>query len=604
MNGTSGVPFRWNTTLTRLTMSAAQQSVLGGDPQGRHLLEFTRGNGAYEGTTFRQRFSKLGDIIHSRPYYVNYGSGVERVYVGANDGMLHAFDATNGKEVFAYIPSMLIPKLSQFAVNPYTNHKYGVDGLLSIADLTGDTAKLKLLAGGMGAGAKGIFALDITNPAPESEDAAAALAKWEITEASAGFDNLGHVYGAPQIVKLNDGKQVVLVPNGINSINGKASLFVVDARDGTRLAEIFADSRGPDNGLTAITAADLNGDGKVDAVYGGDLKGNLWKFDFSISGIPAAAIALFTPPSESARPIMSAPAVSAHPLGGVMVNFGTGKMLEAADLTSTTNEYLYGVRDSARVTRDTLAEPVLSTGLTTATPPLKYRVASRVTVNYANGDKGWRITLAGGERLIGGDLLVNSGRFIVTTTQPDPASANPGTWLLQVDALTGSGPAKPFIDLDANGAIDLAGTTDKVRSTDASGNASYSAPAGKFLGTGVWSQPVLAKINNTFDLPYFNFNPNRSLSTLITTTTTTTTTTIPGTDRGVAGGHFDFDIYYNQCNPLKGDYGKSCTVNTHVHEYDDTYDVVGVNLLKASEPNFNLSKAFSSTSTKIQAADR
>ena len=600
MNGTTGVPFTWNATPTATTLSATQQTALGGDPQGRYLLEFTRGNSQYEGTSFRPRLSKLGDIIHSRPYYVKHSSTVERVYVGANDGMLHAFDAADGKEVFAYIPSMLIPKLSQYAVNPYVNHKYGVDGLLSVADFTNSGSAMKLLAGGMGAGAKGLFALDITNPTPAAETAAAAaaLAKWEITEASTDFGNLGHVYGAPQIVKLNNGKQVVLVPNGINSINGNASLFVVDAVLGTLLAEVSADSSGPDNGLTGIAAADLNGDGTVDYVYGGDLKGNLWKFNFSTTSYPTAATALFTPTAATARPIMAAPAISAHPSGGVLVNFGTGKLLETADLTTTTNEYLYGVWDSAKATGTTFSEPVLTTALTSATPALTYRVASKVTVDYAKGAKGWRITLAGGERLVGGDTLVDSGRFVITTTVPDSASTNYGAWLLEVDALTGSGPANPFFDLNADGKIDQAGTTDKVPSTDASGAAISVAPAGKFLGTGVWSQPVLAKVNNTFDLAYFNFNPNNPLppSPLTTTTTTTTTT---ATDPGVSGGHFDFDIYYNVCNPLSSSYRSSCT-NTHVHQYDDKYNVVGVNMLNASLAAFNLINAIPPSTTNFK----
>ena len=608
MNGATGVPFAWNATPSASTLSATQQTALGGDPQGRYLLEFTRGSSTYEGTTFRQRLSKLGDIIHSRPYYVKHSSTVERVYVGANDGMLHAFDAADGKEVFAYIPSMLIPKLSQYAVNPYANHKYGVDGLLSVSDFTNSGSAMTLLAGGMGAGAKGLFALDITNPTPATEtaSAAAALAKWEVTEASTGFGNLGHVYGAPQIVKLNNGKQVVLVPNGINSISGKATLFVVDAVLGTMLAEVSADSSGPDNGLTGIAAADLNGDGKVDYVYGGDLKGNLWKFNFSTTSYPTAATALFTPTSATARPVMAAPAISAHPSGGVMVNFGTGKLLETADLTTTANEYLYGVWDSAKATGTTFAEPVLTTSLTTTTPALKYRVASKVTVDYAKGAKGWRITLAGGERLVGGDTMVDSGRFVITTAVPDSASVNYGAWLLEVDALNGGGPANPFFDLNADGVIDQAGTADKVPSIDATGTSIYAAPAGKFLGNGVWSQPVLAKVNSKFDLAYFNFNPNNPLppSPLTTTTTTTTTTAV---DRGVAGGHFDFDIYYNVCDPLSGGgYKDSCASNTHIHEYDDIYDVVGVNMLNASAPAFNLGNALplATTSFKLLLANQ
>ena len=118
MNGNAGVPFTWTSSTSASTLSTAQQASLGGTSQGRYLLEFTRGSSEFEGGAFRQRLSKLGDIIHSRPYYVQHSSTVARVYVGANDGMLHAFDAATGQEVFAYIPSMLLSKLSQYAVNP------------------------------------------------------------------------------------------------------------------------------------------------------------------------------------------------------------------------------------------------------------------------------------------------------------------------------------------------------------------------------------------------------------------------------------------------------------------------------------------------------
>jgi Neisseria PilC beta-propeller domain len=593
VNGTTGVPFVWTTSTSSL--STAQQADLGGDPQGRYVLEFTRGDGTREGAAFRQRLSKLGDIIHSRPYYVKHSSTVERVYAGANDGMLHAFDAKDGKEVFAYIPSMLVPKLSQYAVNPYVNHKYGVDGLLSVATFSTSGSPTTLLTGALGAGGKGLFMLDITNPSPASETAAAAMAKWEITDATSGFGNLGHVYGAAPIVKLNNGKRVVLVPNGVNSSAGNASLFVVDALTGARLAEIAADSTGPDNGLTAIAAADTNGDGVVDYVYGGDLKGNVWKFNLSTSSYPGAATALFTPATGTARPIMVAPAVSIHPAGGILVNFGTGQMLEAADISSTTNEYLYGVWDSTKATSTTFAQPVLGTAATTGSPTLQYRTASTVAVDYAKGAKGWRITLSNGERLVGGEALVDSGRYVVTTAVPDPSSSKYGGWLLELNALTGSGPATPFFDLNADGVVDQSGTSDKVLVSNSGSGGTYAAPAGKFLGTGLWSQPVLAQVNKTFDLAYFNFNPNSLLPSVPLTTSTTVA------DRGVAGGHFDFDIYYNVCDAMSSDYKGSCDKNnTHVHEYDDIYDVVGVNVLAASNSSFNLVNAISSTTTSFK----
>jgi Neisseria PilC beta-propeller domain len=591
-NGSAGIPFSWTTTTTALT--ASQQTALGGEPQGRYLLNYTRGDATYEDAKYRKRYSKLGDIIHSRPHYFRHSASVERVYVGANDGMLHAFDAATGNEVFAYVPSMLIPKLSQFAANPYQHHKYGVDGLIAISSFQNGGATTTMLVSGMGAGAIGVFALNVTNPSPADETTAASMAKWEIDENSTGFANLGHVYGAPKIVRLSSGTRVVLIPNGINSAQGKASLFLVNPVTGEKIAEILADSTGPDNGLTAITAADSNGDGKADVAYGGDLKGNVWKFNLSGTSYPGSATALFTPSTGTARAIMAAPGVSGHPLGGVMVNFGTGKFLEDADITSTASEYLYGIWDSTKATSTTFAEPTLSVGNTTGTTPtLKYRVSSTANPNYANGARGWRITLGGGERIVGGEPIVDSGRYGIVTSAPNTAvTSTHGSWLLELDTLTGSGPAKPFMDINGDGAIDLVGNTDKVSVTPSVGPSTFTAPAGKFLGTGVWSQPILPNLNTTFDVPYYNRNTNQMSSPLGTTTVAT---------NGVAGGHFDFDIYYNQCNPLAGgEYKDTCDTNIHNHEYDDKYNVTGVNLLNASNSAFNLVNAIASNTTRFK----
>jgi Neisseria PilC beta-propeller domain len=604
MGANGGIPFSWTTTTTSLT--AEQQTQLGGDPQGRYLLNFTRGDNTYEGGAYRKRYSKLGDIVHSRPLYYKHSSTVERVYVGANDGMLHAFDAKTGNEVFAYIPSLLIPKLRQYAINPYVNHKYGVDGLMSIGQVTSGTSQMTLLAAGMGAGGNGVFALDVSTSNPADESAAAGMAKWEAHSGKTSMGNMGHVFGVPLVTRLQNGEHVVLVPNGINSSAGKASLFVLSASTGAVLSEIMADAQGPDNGLTAISAADLNNDGKVDVAYGGDLKGTLWKFDLSTTSYPSAASAVFQPASADARAIVAAPALSAHPAGGVMVNFGTGRMLTPDDITDTSDQYLYGIWDSTRATSTTLAQVTLSTAVTSGTPTLSYRVANSPGVNYSAGAKGWRVVLKGGERSAGGDTFTDSGRFVLTTVIPDANTSTHGAWLLELDALTGNGPSKPFFDISGDNKIDLAGNTDKVVLSQ-NGTSSYVAPAGKFLGTGVWSQPILAQVNQTFDLSYFNQNPNQLLPSipLTTSTTTTTTTTTTNAGPGVAGGHFDFDIYYNVCNAQSGTYNTGCTSNTHVHEYDDKYDVIGVNLLAASESDFNLSKAISKTTTfKIMLANQ
>ena len=597
-NGTAGSAFEWG------SLTSAQQTALGGATSGLPMLEYLRGDSSKELTAtnpsgvYKQRFSRVGAVIHSRPYYRKQGSDasgnpIGRVYVGANDGMLHTFDAATGDEVFAYVPSMLFNKLKDLSVPSPTTFKYYVDGLMAIADVPktgGGTSTL--LVSGLGGGAKGLFALDISNPAPATVSDVAAMAKWELTGASTGYANLGNVYAAPQIVKLNTGVTAALVPNGANSGGGVSSLFVINVDTGALLGEISAGT-GPDNGLGGIAAVDLNRNGTVDVVYAGDLKGTLWKFNLSGTTLPSAATAVLTPAGATARPITATPSVIAHPRGGVLVNFGTGRVYDSADMSSTTTEYLYGIWDGAGATTSTLATPALQdVALSVAGVTKNYRAVGTSSVNYAGGDKGWRVSLTGGERLLGGDTITDSGRYAVTTTIPNAGSTQ-GAWYLQLDALTGGAPSAPFFDLNGDGVVNKSDASDKLTV-----GGSPVVPVGKFLGSGVWSQPVLARMSATSDLPFFNRNANTVAP--VTTTTTTTVPPVPPGERGVYGGHFDFDIYYNACNALSGSYSGGCASNTHKHEYDDTYDVVGVNMLNASLPAFNLGNAIAGTATKFK----
>lgn len=592
----TGAPFRWSGSPS---LGDAQRAALGDATEGPRILDYLRGDASNEytasnpGGLYRQRHSRIGAVIRSRPYWYEHGRDaggqpIARVYVGANDGMLHAFDAATGNEVFAYVPSMLFGKLKDLSVSSSTAYKPYVDGLLAVAPVPTAGGRMTLLAGGLGAGARGLYALDVSNPSPASETEAAAMARFEISDTTAGFGNIGYVHAAPQIVKLNDGRTALLVANGVASATGVSSLFVIDALSGARLAEIAAGS-GPDNGLGGLAAVDRDGNGTVDVVYAGDLKGTLWKFDLSASGLPSSATALFTPAAGTARPITVAPSVMQHPLGGLFINFGTGQAYEPADLTHTGAEYVYGIWDSPRATATSLVTPTLATeSVTVASVTTPYRVASASTVNYGAGARGWRVALGNGERVIGGDTLTDSGRYVITTSIPNSGSTQ-GAWLLQLDALTGGRPSQPFFDVNGDGQISRQDDSDRIR---VGATSTLVAPSGRFLGAGAWSQPVLVKINSTVDRPYFNFNGNTVL------TATQTQFKPPAGESGVYGGHFDFDIYFNVCNALSGDY--DCPTNNHTHQYDDKWDVVGVNMLNASDPAFNLVNAIPGTSASFK----
>ena len=369
------IPFRWGPVGTGYGNAAGarpttQSAVLGDKATGQAVLNYLRGDRSGESTdTFRVRSSVLGDIVHSQPAYMSYGSvgkkDVGRVFVGANDGMLHAFDAKTGDEVFAYIPSMILPRLVDLTEDPYT-HAYMVDGSPAVRKVTIGGASKIILAGGIGAGGsgtgssgvKGLFALDVTDPDAASEATAASKILWEITpsmravggtmQAAPEYVNLGQVYGAPLIVKVksNGGTWAAIVGNGYNSSKGNSTLLIIDLLTGALIKELVAENGGG-GGLSKPAAVDTDGDGVVDLVYAGDINGKMFRFDLSdaTAGNWKSALVI-----DTKLAITGAPSLKFHPLGDVMVNFGTGRMFTSGDISDVTTQYaVYGIRQGTTV---------------------------------------------------------------------------------------------------------------------------------------------------------------------------------------------------------------------------------------------------------------
>lgn len=336
------------------------------------------------------------------------------VYAGANDGMLHAFaakgsaateaaveaaaaassaasldptssalatakadtaatainklaiDTLIGQELWAYIPSMVMPNLYKLADKKYKDqHRYFVDATPLVADIcisncTSDTlaAWRTILVGGLGGGGHGYYALDVTNPTSPK-------ALWEFTNA-----NLGYSYGNPQVAKLSDGTWVVLVTSGYNNIpdggswttgDGVGRLFVINAQTGALIRTIstgVGDTSNP-SGLSKITAQVVNpsSDNTIEAVYGGDLLGNLWRFDVNdtigAAGYDAQLLAVLKDASGKPQPVTTKPEVALIPDGNVMaVYVGTGRFLHPDDISDTSQQSLYAIKD-ARATGTT-----------------------------------------------------------------------------------------------------------------------------------------------------------------------------------------------------------------------------------------------------------
>lgn len=390
------------------------------DGQGEIRLNYLRGSSANDGTTFRRRNNKLlGDIINSGVAYsgappttissASYAgfrtdnlNRTAAVFVGANDGMLHAFNAGTGDELFGYIPSWLGPKLSALTSTTYvSDHQSYVDASPAVAEAevgsTGTKADWKtVLVSGTGAGGRGVFALDVTNPA--AFDASKVM--WEFTNADDA--DLGFVVGKPQILKMRTSaasatatyKWFALVAGGVNnyvrdsagvfSSTGRPALFLLDlakpAGTAWTLGSNYYKVSLPVDATLAQTVAPglINFSAvpgtqrEVTQVFAGDLHGNVWKLDFrpfgtsnwnidklsyfnkgtSANPIPYPLF-IAKNSADKVQPISMAPALVAGQRGNsTYVAFGTGKYLEADDRSSTLQNSFYAVHDNGSTTPD------------------------------------------------------------------------------------------------------------------------------------------------------------------------------------------------------------------------------------------------------------
>ncbi|HLM52309.1 MAG TPA: PilC/PilY family type IV pilus protein, partial [Pseudoxanthomonas sp.] len=463
----------------RLGYTLAQViNVFGGSTTPQQMVDYLRGARGREGTTkdvapFRKRTSILGDIINSPPVIAtrraNYGwasatgltaaqresytayvtakaDKAEFTFVGANDGMLHAF-GQNGDESFAYIPNGVLGNLGLLA-DPNYEHRYYVDGGLTLSDALIQGSWKTVMVGAAGAGGRTVFALDVT--APESFGTSNVL--WEVN--SITDPDMGYVMGKPLIVPTDSGRWVAVFGNGYNSVNFNPVLFVVDIATGEVLRKITPDDgTNESNGLGNLSVVDTNNNGLVDTVYGGDLQGNVWKFDIGGATPASWTVALSGKPlfvamdSNGARqPITGSFEVAVGPGAGYMIYFGTGRYFVSGDNSASLGQQvqtLYGIWDNGTALsngRTTLVQQRI-TGNSGTSPQL--RSVTRNPVSYL-ANRGWYLDLVvgasnTGERFIAAPRI-QSGKVYFPTYQPGFASdcAPGGTnWLYALNPLSG-----------------------------------------------------------------------------------------------------------------------------------------------------------------------
>lgn len=434
------------------------------------------------------------------------------LYVGGNDGLLHGFDASasaseGGRELFAYLPSGLLPRLGTYAAADYRSdrHRYFVDGTPRIFDAFLNGRWRNLLIGGTGAGGRILFGLDVTDP--DRLDGKAIL--WERSPRSESDDpHLGYSMAQAALVRTRSSRfpWVVVVGNGYGSPAGTAVLLILDPTSGKSIREIDTGAGGNGvrhkNGLSSPLVVDIEQDRIADYVYAGDLLGNLWKFDLTGQDPESWRIAFgsFEKPeplfvacadhtdfncSDTARqPITSKPQAAPAPLtrGGLMIYFGTGKYFEHGDHPSDTEDdgskavqvqSLYGLWDRNRGDGDdrpTAAKLVRQRIEGVRSGPRRLRLTSSKPVDYRTG-RGWLLDLTGpstaiGERVMHPPLL-HDGRVTFTSFAPhlDPCDGGGSSWLMELDAATGGAleGSVPIFDSDGDRRLtpnDLVGAAD------------------------------------------------------------------------------------------------------------------------------------------------
>lgn len=446
----------WNGTAGASFPTRGQVAAL-----GTNNADYIRGVRASElanGGTLRNRNHLLGDIVNSSPVY---DPATDTVYVGANDGMLHAVNASatgGGAERFAYVPGAI--NLADLATlsDPAYSHRFFVDGPIALSRRD-QTPNESWLAGTLGRGGNGLFVLDVTRP-----DAFATTdVKWERT--TTPLNNMGKILGQPIIAKLNNNDIGLIVPNGVNSPNQRAALLIYNLKTGALLAEIDTGvgSAAAPNGLSAPTARDINGDGKIDVVYAGDLQGNLWRFDISStspSGWSNTSNRLALYSAGSGKPITSAPAFARDPATyEVWVFFGTGRFMTNGDLSDTSTQTLYGLKDATSVVRasDLHQRNTVITGMVNGRAVRGFELHAALPTDK----KGWYMNLveppsppgrAVGERIVS-DVQVVAGVLIFSSIVPssDPCLPGGSGYLNAMNAFTGTSLEYSFFDLDGDG---------------------------------------------------------------------------------------------------------------------------------------------------------
>lgn len=501
---TTGTLFQW------ASLAGAQQEALRktetdgalvSTTVGQDRLSYLRGVRTNEMPSgdFRARDSRLGDIVNSDPQFIHqqdfgyallaqstafgsssigqayqtfrnstaYRSRTPLVVVGANDGMLHGFDATidasGGAELFAYVPNAVYEHLYELTLPSY-EHRYYVDGSARVADAYLDGLGWRtIVVGATGAGGKSVFALDVTNPS--SMTASSVL--WEFSP-----PQMGYTRGQPAVAPLPNGKFGVIVTSGYEANDDQGHIWILDPRSGSIIHTIDVPTTG---GLGPALVSDLNGDRVADRIYVGDTDGKLWRFDLADSstsswGAPASLAAggvaqplfIATDGAGESQAITGPLASAFNQNGAHMVFFGTGSFHRIGDNEvddDTIVDSFYGIVDRGvqiAGRNDLLGQQIIAETAVGGT-----RVRGVTAHQMTAAQAGWYVDLlspvAGvqGERVVSRPV-VRGDRVIFATLipNPDPCEFGGDSWVMELSTFNGGRLGYTVFDLNIDGDFD------------------------------------------------------------------------------------------------------------------------------------------------------
>jgi len=461
------------------TTLAGDSTALATANNGEAIVNWLRGEATYEAGSIpilRKREERLGDIVNASPVFVaappfNYvdrgyadfknrnADRAARIYTAANDGMLHAFDK-EGNEAWAYVPRAVMPNLYRLAdANYVNNHIWTVDGSPVVGDVyerastgSSDGSWRTILVGGLNGGGRSYYALDVTSPNDPR-------VLWEFSDS-----DLGLTFGNPVITKRADGRWVVIFTSGYNNVSpgtGNGYLYVLDAVSGTQLLKIptftsgtlAAGNTSTPSGLARINNwVDNDKDNTTKRVYGGDLLGNLWRFDLDNLVAPNQSALLLAQVRTGGvgQAITTKPELTEVRSGATtrpVVVFGTGRLLGTGDLADTQTQSIYAVRDP--LTSRGWGEVRTQSGLksrmlvdaTDANTNAAIRTISGASVDFTN-DIGWYIDLPTAGERINVDPQQQLNILTLASNIPSATACTAGgdSWLYSIDIGTGLAP--------------------------------------------------------------------------------------------------------------------------------------------------------------------